>query len=139
MKKILISTLVIVVILGYFFIFKKTAAVVRWDDACEKELTVKGKKIEVCVADTKDTRTQGLSNTSKLSKGKGMLFVFDKVGKYTFWMKDMNYAIDILWLDENMNEVFRTSNALPSDFPATYVSEIPAKYILEVNPGEIPE
>lgn len=138
MKKLLVIVLTVIVLLAYFLIHKKTAGVVAWDDACKKELVIHNKKIEVCISDTVDTRRKGLSDTPSLSQGKGMLFVFDEMGSHSFWMKDMNYPIDILWLDEQMNEVYRKSNASPTDFPDSYVSGVPAKYVLEVNPGEIP-
>jgi len=52
------------------------------------------------LADTPEKRAQGLSGKKELNHDRGILFVFDKSDAYSFWMKDMNFPIDIIWLDE---------------------------------------
>ena len=61
-------------------------------------ITQKGVKIPVEVSDTPAKRQQGLSDRPRLKPGWGMLFVFERSGRHDFWMKDMNFPIDILWL-----------------------------------------
>lgn len=53
------------------------------------------------IADTPATRTQGLSGREKLPENSGMLFFFDEPGDYGFWMKDMKFPIDIVWIRGN--------------------------------------
>lgn len=67
-----------------------------------------------------------------------MLFEFKEVGQYGFWMKDMKYPIDIIWIDENLHEVFRASSVPADSYPKVFSSPVPAKYVLETNLGEIP-
>ena len=57
------------------------------------------------IADTGKKREQGLSGKNNIGGDYGMLFIFEKPGFYAFWMKDMNFAIDIIWLDENYTVV----------------------------------
>jgi uncharacterized protein len=55
-------------------------------------------EFEVEVADTPISRAGGLSGRESLDLDKGMLFVFDSPGRPGFWMKDMNFSIDIIWI-----------------------------------------
>lgn len=91
-----------------------------------------GVDISVRVADTDKTRQQGLSGFSILPPKQGMLFVFPQMGKYDFWMKNMNFPIDIIWLDENGIIVDRVINLDPESYPKTFVSKDNAQYVLEI-------
>lgn len=57
--------------------------------------------IKVQVADTVKTRMDGLSGREKLKDDEGMLFIFPFSGKHGFWMKDMNFNLDIIWIKGN--------------------------------------
>jgi len=63
--------------------------------------TSTGKKISVEVADTVEKRSLGLGKRSGLENGWGMLFVFEKRKQHGFWMKDMEFPLDIIWLDNH--------------------------------------
>lgn len=78
---------------------------------------------------------RGLSGREKLPENSGMLFVFDKPDYHSFWMKDMKFAIDIIWIDENKKIVDITYNTAPETYPATFRSNVPVQYVLEVNAG----
>jgi uncharacterized membrane protein (UPF0127 family) len=86
----------------------------------------------VQVADDPDERRQGLSGTSPLSDQTGMLFIFEETGDYGFWMKDMQYAIDIIWLNESYEVVHVVGNATPDSYPKVFGSPEPARFVLEV-------
>lgn len=94
----------------------------------------KESKYQVWIANTNDRRILGLSNTECLPKGTGLLFEFEKPEIQFFWMKDMKYPIDIIWLDDNKKEVGRAKNVLPESYPNTVNSSVPVKYVLEINP-----
>ena len=64
-----------------------------------------------------------------------MLFIFEKPGKYYFWMKDMNFPIDMIWIGEDMRVIYIKKNAQPESFPKTYGPDIDSKYVLEVVAG----
>lgn len=103
-----------------------------------RTLTVNNKTLFVWVANTVDRRTRGLSGSEYLPPGTGMLFVFDSPGIYGFWMFDMQYPIDIIWLDEQFNPVYRVDNISPETYPEIFTPPIPVRYVIETNPGEIP-
>ncbi len=93
--------------------------------------------LDVEVVTTPAAQQQGLSGRPFLAKNSGMLFVFPEVGYHAFWMKQMLFPLDIIWMDENYRVVYVAHNAQPctvSDCPI-YSPTAPAKYVLEVTPG----
>lgn len=74
---------------------------------------------------------KGLSGRSNLPTDQGLLFVFDREDIHRFWMRDMNFPIDILWLDEKMKVVYIKEVALPTSYPEVFTPTTKAKYVLE--------
>ena len=50
------------------------------------------------VADNMFTRAKGLSGRAVLAADEAMLFVFPLAWRYSFWMKDMKFNLDIVWI-----------------------------------------
>jgi uncharacterized protein len=95
--------------------------------------------IFVEVADTPEERTLGLSGRESLEKHSGLLFLFEVPGKHGFWMKDMNFPIDIVWIDENWVVVGVERGVKPGTYPRTFYPPASVKYVLELNSGEAAE
>ena len=76
--------------------------------------------IQVEVSDTQNERTKGLSGKENLGNREGMLFVFDNEDLHGIWMKDMNFPIDILWINEDYEIVDIKENAKPESFPEIF-------------------
>lgn len=91
--------------------------------------------IQVEVAQTKSSRELGLSGRPSMRNDEGILFVFDTPGKYGFWMKDMNFALDIIWINESGLVVDIERNLTPESYPKTFINEVDASYVLEINAG----
>ena len=100
-----------------------------------KMVTIAGQTLVVDVADTKGKQEQGLSGRKELKEDEGMLFIFEDPDRHSFWMKDMNFAIDIIWIGDDMHVVYIKKYAQPEEYPNTYVSNKDAKYVLEVVSG----
>ena len=99
--------------------------------------TSSGEKIPVEVADTLKKRSLGLGKRPSLKKGWGMLFVFEKREPHRFWMKDMQFPLDIIWLD-NHRIVHIINNAKPpnsGDEPEAMTSPVPVNFVLEIAAG----
>ena len=99
--------------------------------------TSSGKEIPVEVADTLKKRSLGLGKRTSLKKGWGMLFVFEKRKPHRFWMKDMQFPLDIIWLD-NHRIVHIIHNAKPDnsmDKLEVMTSPVPANFVLEIAAG----
>lgn len=95
-------------------------------------ITINGVRVAVEVMDTNEKRQQGLSGREQLGESKGMLFVFDQPGIYPFWMKDMKFPLDFVWINEGRVVDIREKveitemNIKPGQ---------PANKVLEVNSG----
>lgn len=103
--------------------------------------TSSGIKIPVEMADTFGKRRLGLGKRKILEKNWGMLFVFDKRKKHSFWMKDMNFPLDIIWLD-NHRIVHIMKNVQPAKFgetPTILKPLAPANFVLEIAAGRANE
>lgn len=83
-------------------------------------------------------RTKGLSGRSGLGPDEAMLFVFDSDSKWSIWMKDMRFPIDIVWLDKDKKVVHIVKNVPPESYP--YESFAPmenARYVVEFAAGTV--
>jgi uncharacterized membrane protein (UPF0127 family) len=124
------------------FVFASNKLGVFTQDITHTQLTktlvkINDVEIKVEIANTPEERMQGLGGRESLDEDEGMLFVFENSNNWGFWMKDMQFALDIIWINENFEIVHIEQNILPETFPAIYTSPIPAKYVLEVNDGFI--
>ena len=100
--------------------------------------------ISVDVADTSEHRTIGLSNHDSLGLDQGMLFVYPDSSTRTFWMKGMQFPIDIIWIAEDCSITNITENVPIPDQESvkaqgynTYSSKKPVRFVLEVNAGYV--
>ena len=103
-----------------------------------RKASCNGKDFELMVADTPTKKMLGLMHRKALPKNKGMLFLFNKEGRYDIWMLNMNFPIDILWLDSKSKVIKIIENAEPcsSFFKCIpYSSPHNAMYIIELNAG----
>ncbi len=103
-----------------------------------KSINIASEKIKLDLALTPEQKSKGLSFRESLARDEGMLFIFDFPGKYSFWMKDMNFPIDIIWISEDQRIVYIKENATPESYPEAYQpgkNDGDAKYILEVVSG----
>ncbi len=94
--------------------------------------TLGNNPLHLYVADTIVTRTKGLGGYSLLPEDYGMLFVFDHEDRYPFWMKDMQFPIDIIWIDKNYKVVEISSHIQPDSYPSTILPRTSAQYVVEV-------
>lgn len=94
-----------------------------------------GQEVKVLVADEPRERERGLSGRPELPGGFGMLFVFEEDGEYGFWMKDMFFAIDIIWIAKGGEVVHIERDVTPETYPTSFKPSRPARYVLEVPAG----
>jgi hypothetical protein len=101
------------------------------------EVCFKDNCFDVELAINPESRSRGLMFREKLDPDKGMLFIFEKEGNYSFWMKNTFIPLDIIWINENKKVVFIANNAQPckdSVCPMIVPNES-ARYVLEINSG----
>ncbi len=99
-------------------------------------ITLPEAKIDVEIAKTKEEVERGLSGRLSMGEKEGVLFIFPAMGQYSFWMKDMNFPIDIIWISDEGRVVHIKENITPDSYPKiTYKNDAFAKYVLEMNAG----
>lgn len=97
---------------------------------------IRGHHIKVEVVDTTEKMILGLSHRKKLKDNEGMLFVYRDWDRRTFWMKDMKFDLDILWIDgEKIVRISRNAKAENSHPSRIYDSDVPVNMVLEINAG----
>jgi uncharacterized membrane protein (UPF0127 family) len=132
LKKLLFSFLLI-------FIF--SFAIASYSREFIKVFLPNGVSITAELAVTDEERQQGLMYREKIDSDQGMLFVFEEEDKYSFWMKNMKFSIDILWLDRDKKIVHIERKVPPcKSLPCpTYSPLIPSMYVLELKAGSADE
>ena len=96
----------------------------------------------VDVAETVEERAQGLSGRPSLGEGTGMLFIFEEESVHSFWMKEMQFPLDFLWIDGGCTvaditvDVPQPAEGTELSKLPTYRPDVPAKFVLEINAGE---
>lgn len=101
-------------------------------------VTLNGVVLVADIAASNEQRTKGLSVKDGLAENEGMLFVFDTQGEQTFWMKDMKFPIDIIWIDSNKTVIHIEHNLPPCSFEVlcpTYKPDEDSLYVLETVGG----
>ena len=90
--------------------------------------------IDAEVADTPARKQRGLSGRPSLADGQGMLFPYTEPGLHGFWMPDMHFDIDILWI--RAGRIVDVSADVSKDDPrAVYRPREPAELVLELPAG----
>jgi uncharacterized membrane protein (UPF0127 family) len=93
--------------------------------------------VTVEVVSKQDNMQRGLMNRTSLGQNKGMLFVFTHDDKYSFWMKNMKFNLDILWINLEGRIVYIGQNipACTSGPCLVYTPVQKARFVLELNSG----
>lgn len=132
-----------------YFLYKKTPSSIYMIGDIKKnssiyetflpkvDFFVNDKQLKVEVAETQAEQTLGLGKREGLNKNSGMLFIFKNPSKQYFWMKDMKFPIDIVWINQNKKIVGFVEDAKPEDYPETYPSPEGVAYVLEIGSGGV--
>ena len=132
-KIIIIFGLVLVLFAG--FVFYQFANPLQPQT---KKITINGHTFTAEVAQTAKAQQIGLTKYDSLPVEKGMLFPFAKAGEYAFWMRDMKFPIDLLFIKENtivaVIENAPPAKASDTNIP-TYGEDITSDAVLEITAG----
>lgn len=125
-------TVVIFMVLVTFYV------VTKHNNTNEAFVQVNDGKFQVELAKSDMEKQIGLSKNETLAENQGMLFLFDTPDYYSFWMRDMKFPIDIIFINGNKVTTI-ISNALPpsqngGSLP-TFQPKEKSDKVLEVNAG----
>lgn len=88
-------------------------------------------------------KVKGLQGRKSLCSKCGMIFIFDKQGFHSFWMKDTLIDLSVIWIENRGKIVHVVEKAPPCDYRdnpfiecEVFKSIYPSKYVLEINPSE---
>ncbi len=130
---------VVLILSAILFFTGENITVIAPQEPSTPSLSVNGHIVNLEIADTEQKRNEGLSNRDNLLQNSGMLFVFDTPGEYVFWMKEMKFPLDFIWL--NGNKIVQINENIPApstgEPPAVIRPDYPVDKVLEVNAGFI--
>lgn len=89
--------------------------------------------VEAEIADTEETRNHGFMERETIPDGTGMLFVFQKDQRLSFWMKNTPHPLSIAFIDSHgkIRDIF---DMKPYSVAST-ISSVSCRYALEVPQG----
>lgn len=152
MKRIVLLYLILVLILGtVIFVrseffnpqksnFKQPTPTLQSTAVKTSTVTIDTHTFKLILAKTGAEQIKGLSGKDKLDQDTGMLFIFPQKDIYGFWMKEMKFSIDIIYInDDKIIDIFEnvpapTANTQTSTLPI-YKPKETANYVLEINAG----
>lgn len=129
MKYIVFTLIVIIAAVIMFFVFNTKS---------KNYAVINGHSFDIEIAITDSQKSKGLAKYEKIPNDFGMLFLFGKAGYYSFWMKDMKFSIDIIYINDNkIVDIFKDVPNPKSEFdvPKTIKPSLPSNKVLEINAG----
>ncbi|MFA6047596.1 MAG: DUF192 domain-containing protein [Parcubacteria group bacterium] len=124
-KQIIIITIIFVVLIlsGLYYFFQKN----------QKSAEINGHKFKLELAISREEKERGLSGRDGLCQECGMLFIFPQKGIDNFWMKDMQFDLDIIWISDG--RIVYLAKNIAYDNKITIKPGKPADQVLEINAG----
>ena len=93
------------------------------------------KIVDAEISDNDCKRIMGLSGRKELKNDTAMLFVFEDEASQDIWMKDMNFSIDIVWVNSNQEIVLIKKNVSPETYPEVFGENVFSKFVIELPSG----
>lgn len=91
------------------------------------------------IANSKSEQVKGLSGRASIGENEGMLFLFLTNEEHCFWMKDTNFALDIIWLNAQQNVTHIYENITPDTYPRSFCSGEDGRFGIELPAGSVEE
>lgn len=120
-KPLILISLLLTVFL-FFIFFQKTNSISKTKDHQKIAIQIAEHKLEVEVVNTPESITRGLSAREQLGSD-GMLFILPQRIIPSFWMKDMQFNLDFVWIDGD--RVIDLTENVPAPDSATKLSDLP--------------
>jgi uncharacterized membrane protein (UPF0127 family) len=150
-KKGALAIGLLIFLVAFIYVVVRPADEIVWHEGIEsletrfpgyivQDKILKGENFRVVISNKNEQRIKGLSDQEFLNPNEGMLFIFSGPGLHNFWMKDMNFSIDIIWLNEKLEVLYIEKDVEPESYtennkelfgPKYQLS----KYVFEVKAG----
>lgn len=142
-KQTLIITFLILITAGFgFWKFQQRSIfqAVGQTNLSQATISVGNQTFTVEIAQSDEQKAAGLSNRPNLAPNAGMLFVFNPPSRPDFWMKDMRFNLDFIWISNG--QVVDITHNVPAPKAGTTVDDLPkyvpnqnVDYVLEISAG----
>ena len=136
MKKVLIVVAILVIgAIGYWFYTNREDPSIS--EMPKVTATINSTEFSLYAPDTPEGLQKGLSVFKELPQNEGMIFRGLPVGVQTFWMKDMRFDIDIIWVNKDNQVIHIVYDASKDSYPTRFENSAdqPASYVIEINAG----
>lgn len=101
------------------------------------EAKIGGVSFTLEIADTRLKQIRGLTRRESIPENYGMVYVLDAPSRYAYWMKEMLFATDVVWLDAFYRVIDLEAGITPQTYPKIYEPDQPALFVLELPAGSI--
>ena len=103
----------------------------------DKKVTIGGAHFLVDFSKTDKESSRGLSKLEKLLPDQGLLMFFQYENDWGIWMKDMNFPIDIVWINKNKEVSYIRERISPNTYPEIFYPPGKELYVLELPAGTV--
>ena len=98
-----------------------------------QKVEINGEKFKVELAQTSQEKILGLGQRENMENNEGMLFIFPESGEYIFWMKEMQFDLDIIWINDG--KIVYIKKNVPHNSLELIDSKVLANQVLEIKAG----
>lgn len=134
-RYIVVIAIIVLLCAGAYMAFAPHGASAPADK--RPSLTIGGQTVRIDIADNDPERARGLGGRAGLEDTEGMLFIFENEGMHSFWMKDMRFSIDMVWLDSDKRIIYIEENVSPETFPQSFGPSELSRFVIELPAGWI--
>jgi hypothetical protein len=106
---------------------------VRADPLLTYPLKIKGHTLRAELARTEEEKRTGLMFRKQLGENSGMVFVYEREGRWAMWMKNTYVPLSVAFIDRD-GRILNIEDMQPLTLDSHQAAG-PAKYALEVNRG----
>jgi hypothetical protein len=123
-------------ILGLFIVIILVFIKVYYLNPQQPNAEINGHVFSLYLAKTSKDQEIGLAKFAEIAKNQGMLFIFQKADYYSFWMKNMRFPIDIIFINKNkIVDIFQKVPVSKNGNLPIYTTHAKADKVLEINSG----
>ncbi len=124
--------LFIFIVIGAYIIFFRLGEKEKFENYDYIILNLNGEQLKLYIADDNKKRIKWLWGTKNINDNEWMLFVFESEDKYWFWMKNMKFDIDIIWINKDWKIVWISPRISKETYPKVYYPPRKIKYVIEI-------
>jgi len=99
------------------------------------EMRLAGRDFSVEMASSEEKRRMGLSGRENMCRDCAMLFIFPEPSRPSFWMKDMRFDLDVVWISGTSVKAIEKNVPFARGEREVIKPDVPIDKVLELNAG----